>query len=66
MVIAINPVFFIRMGFHTTEATCYLTDALFYLEIGLLPDGEVHEVKVAPHGKPPSVSRFVHIETLFM
>ncbi|XP_037550374.1 mediator of RNA polymerase II transcription subunit 1 [Nematolebias whitei] len=44
------------MGFHTTEATCYLTDDLFYLEIMLLPDGDVHEVKVAPHGKPPSPS----------
>lgn len=44
------------MGFHITEATCYLTDNLFYVEVVLFPDGDVKEVKVAPHGKPPSVS----------
>ncbi|XP_041824869.1 mediator of RNA polymerase II transcription subunit 1 isoform X2 [Melanotaenia boesemani] len=41
------------MGFHTTEDTCYLTAALFYLEILLLPCGGVQEVKVAPHGESP-------------
>lgn len=44
------------MGFHLTEATCYLTADLFYLEVVLLPYGGVEEVKVAPHGKAPVVS----------
>ncbi|XP_034562515.1 mediator of RNA polymerase II transcription subunit 1 [Notolabrus celidotus] len=42
-----------RMGFHITEATCYLTADLFYLEVVLLPSGGVMEVKVAPHGGSP-------------
>ncbi|XP_067433891.1 mediator of RNA polymerase II transcription subunit 1-like isoform X1 [Thunnus thynnus] len=41
------------MGFHITEATCYLTADLFYLEVVLLPSGGVEEVKVAPHGGSP-------------
>ncbi|XP_044031731.1 mediator of RNA polymerase II transcription subunit 1 isoform X2 [Siniperca chuatsi] len=41
------------MGFHITEATCYLTADLFYLEVVLLPCGGVEEVKVAPHGASP-------------
>ncbi|KAM3593407.1 uncharacterized protein V6R79_012333 [Siganus canaliculatus] len=41
------------MGFHVTEATCYLTADLFYLEVVLLPCGGVEEVKVAPHGGSP-------------
>uniref|UniRef100_UPI003AAC6404 mediator of RNA polymerase II transcription subunit 1-like n=1 Tax=Centroberyx gerrardi TaxID=166262 RepID=UPI003AAC6404 len=41
------------MGFHFTEATCYLTADLFYLEVVLLPGGGVEEVKVAPHGEAP-------------
>ncbi|CAM9311714.1 unnamed protein product [Lampetra planeri] len=41
------------MGFHVTESTCYLTADLFYLEVLLLPCGEVDEVKVAPHGGSP-------------
>ncbi|GAA6215188.1 mediator of RNA polymerase II transcription subunit 1-like isoform X1 [Lates japonicus] len=41
------------MGFHVTEATCYLTADLFYLEVVLAPCGGVEEVKVAPHGAPP-------------
>ncbi|XP_037612165.1 mediator of RNA polymerase II transcription subunit 1 isoform X1 [Sebastes umbrosus] len=41
------------MGFHITEATCYLTADLFYLEVVLLPCGGVAEVKVAPHGGFP-------------
>ncbi|XP_019131051.2 mediator of RNA polymerase II transcription subunit 1-like [Larimichthys crocea] len=41
------------MGFHITEATCYLTADLFYLEVVLLPCGGVEEVKVAPHGGAP-------------
>ncbi|XP_039982335.1 mediator of RNA polymerase II transcription subunit 1 isoform X2 [Xiphias gladius] len=41
------------MGFHITEATCYLTADLFYLEVVLVPRGGVEEVKVAPHGGPP-------------
>ncbi|XP_049420905.1 mediator of RNA polymerase II transcription subunit 1 isoform X2 [Epinephelus fuscoguttatus] len=41
------------MGFHITEATCYLTADLFYLEVVLLPCGGVEEVKVAPHGGSP-------------
>lgn len=48
---------FLRMGFHFTEGTCYLTADLFYLEVLLLPSGEVQEVKVAPHGEHPVVSR---------
>lgn len=55
-IVVINSCFLTRMGFHITEATCYLTDNLFYVEVVLFPDGEVEEVKVAPHGKPPSVS----------
>lgn len=46
----------LRMGFHTAEATCYLTADLFYLEVVLLPCGGVEEVKVAPHGGSPAVS----------
>ncbi|XP_045917887.1 mediator of RNA polymerase II transcription subunit 1 isoform X3 [Micropterus dolomieu] len=41
------------MGFHITEATCYLTADLFYLEVVLLPCGGVEEVKVALHGESP-------------
>ncbi|XP_078137389.1 mediator of RNA polymerase II transcription subunit 1-like [Sander vitreus] len=41
------------MGFHITEATCYLTADLFYLEVVLLPCGGAKEVKVAPHGGFP-------------
>ncbi|KAM4605944.1 mediator of RNA polymerase II transcription subunit 1-like [Polymixia lowei] len=41
------------MGFHYTDATCYLTSDLFYLEVVLLPGGGVEEVKVAPHGEAP-------------
>uniref|UniRef100_A0A8C3B5B4 Mediator of RNA polymerase II transcription subunit 1 n=1 Tax=Cyclopterus lumpus TaxID=8103 RepID=A0A8C3B5B4_CYCLU len=44
------------MGYHITEATCYLTGDLFYLEVVLLPCGGVEEVKVAPHGGSPVVS----------
>lgn len=44
------------MGFHVTEATCYLTADLFYLEVVLLPCGGVEEVKVAPQGGAPVVS----------
>lgn len=44
------------MGFHITDATCYLTADLFYLEVVLLPGGDVEEVKVAPHGGSPVVS----------
>ncbi|XP_029001823.1 mediator of RNA polymerase II transcription subunit 1 isoform X2 [Betta splendens] len=45
-----------RMGFHITDATCYLTADLFYLEVVLLPCGGVEEVKVAPHGAPAVAS----------
>ncbi|XP_073344961.1 mediator of RNA polymerase II transcription subunit 1-like isoform X2 [Pagrus major] len=45
-----------RLGFHTAEATCYLTADLFYLEVVLLPCGGVEEVKVAPHGGSPAPS----------
>ncbi|XP_061660655.1 mediator of RNA polymerase II transcription subunit 1-like isoform X3 [Syngnathoides biaculeatus] len=41
------------MGFHFSEATCYLTAELFYLEVALLPCGGVDDVKVAPHGGAP-------------
>ncbi|XP_070841875.1 mediator of RNA polymerase II transcription subunit 1-like [Chaetodon trifascialis] len=44
------------MGFHITEATCYLTADLFYLEVVLLPCGGVEDVKVAPHGGSPAPS----------
>lgn len=52
------------MGFHTTEATCYLTADLFYLEVVLLPCGGVEDVKVAQHGGSPLVRRAcdVHIK----
>lgn len=44
-----------RMGFHITEATCYLTADLFYLEVALLPCGSAEDVKVARHGGSPLV-----------
>lgn len=44
-----------RMGFHATEATCYLTADLFYLEVALLPCGQAEDVKVARHGGSPLV-----------
>ncbi|TRY89178.1 hypothetical protein DNTS_018090 [Danionella cerebrum] len=36
-----------------TETVCYLTADLFYLEVLLLPDGAVEDVRVAHHGQPP-------------
>ncbi|KAI1889238.1 hypothetical protein AGOR_G00177090 [Albula goreensis] len=36
-----------------TETTCYLTSDLFYLEVLLLPSGDVEDVKVAHHGEAP-------------
>uniref|UniRef100_A0A3Q0QVD8 Mediator of RNA polymerase II transcription subunit 1 n=1 Tax=Amphilophus citrinellus TaxID=61819 RepID=A0A3Q0QVD8_AMPCI len=48
-----------RMSFHFTEAMCYLSADLFYVEVLLLPCGEVEEVKVVPHGESPVVSRLV-------
>lgn len=55
------------MGFHVTEATCYLTADLFYLEVVLLPCGGVENVKVAPHGGSPVVSAasIDHISPIF-
>ncbi|XP_019740302.1 mediator of RNA polymerase II transcription subunit 1-like isoform X2 [Hippocampus comes] len=47
------------MGFHFTEATCYLTADLFYVEAALLPCGGVDEVTVAPHGGAPSRSEIL-------
>ncbi|CAL8293955.1 unnamed protein product [Lota lota] len=44
------------MGFHFSEATCYLTADLFYLEVALSLQGGVQDVKVAPHGQPPMSS----------
>ncbi|XP_034997860.2 mediator of RNA polymerase II transcription subunit 1 isoform X2 [Hippoglossus stenolepis] len=44
------------MGFHITDATCYLTADLFYLEVVLVACGGVEEVKVAPQGAPPASS----------
>uniref|UniRef100_A0A665X901 Mediator of RNA polymerase II transcription subunit 1 n=1 Tax=Echeneis naucrates TaxID=173247 RepID=A0A665X901_ECHNA len=44
------------MGFHVTEATCYLTADLFYVEVVLVPNGGVEEVKVAPQGRAPVVN----------
>ncbi|XP_030612436.1 mediator of RNA polymerase II transcription subunit 1-like isoform X2 [Archocentrus centrarchus] len=41
------------MSFHFTEAMCYLSADLFYVEVLLLPSGEVEEVKVVPHGESP-------------
>ncbi|XP_005730557.1 mediator of RNA polymerase II transcription subunit 1-like isoform X2 [Pundamilia nyererei] len=41
------------MSFHFAEATCYLSADLFYVEVLLLPCGEVEEVKVVPHGESP-------------
>ncbi|TSK16054.1 Mediator of RNA polymerase II transcription subunit 1 [Bagarius yarrelli] len=45
------------MGSHLspTETACYLTADLFYVEVLLLPGGEVEDVKVAQHGKAPEV-----------
>ena len=43
------------MGFHCTEATCYLTDDMFYLEVLLLPAGQVQDVKLALSGEAPEV-----------
>ncbi|XP_075903850.1 mediator of RNA polymerase II transcription subunit 1-like isoform X2 [Nelusetta ayraudi] len=45
------------MGFHVTEATCYLTADLFYLEVALLPCGQAEDVKVARHGGSPLPSK---------
>lgn len=45
------------LGFHITDATCYLTADLFYLEAVLLPCGGVEAVKVAPHGGAPVSSK---------
>ncbi|MCI4374139.1 hypothetical protein PGIGA_G00002830 [Pangasianodon gigas] len=36
-----------------TETACYLTADLFYVEVLLLPGGEVEDVKVAQHGAAP-------------
>ncbi|XP_061094968.1 mediator of RNA polymerase II transcription subunit 1-like [Conger conger] len=36
-----------------TETTCYLTSDMFYLEVLLLPGGDVEDVKVAHHGEAP-------------
>ncbi|XP_053485887.1 mediator of RNA polymerase II transcription subunit 1 [Ictalurus furcatus] len=36
-----------------TETACYLTADLFYVEVLLLPGGEVEDVKVAQHGDAP-------------
>ncbi|KAK3571589.1 hypothetical protein QTP86_015328 [Hemibagrus guttatus] len=36
-----------------TETACYLTADLFYVEVLLLPGGEVEDVKVAKHGEAP-------------
>uniref|UniRef100_A0A3B3Z8J3 Mediator of RNA polymerase II transcription subunit 1 n=1 Tax=Periophthalmus magnuspinnatus TaxID=409849 RepID=A0A3B3Z8J3_9GOBI len=41
------------LGFHVRDGTCYLTADLFYLEVVLLPCGEVEVVKVAPLGGAP-------------
>lgn len=45
-----------RLSFHFAEATCYLSADLFYVEVLLLPCGEVEEVKVVHHGESPVVS----------
>lgn len=46
-----------RLGSHLspTETACYLTADLFYVEVLLLPGGEVEDVKVAQHGEAPEV-----------
>ncbi|KAM9489502.1 mediator of RNA polymerase II transcription subunit 1-like [Clarias gariepinus] len=36
-----------------TETVCYLTADLFYVEVLLLPGGEVEDVKLAQHGEAP-------------
>ncbi|XP_035765562.1 mediator of RNA polymerase II transcription subunit 1 isoform X2 [Neolamprologus brichardi] len=41
------------LSFHFAEATCYLSADLFYVEVLLLPCGEVGEVKVVHHGESP-------------
>ncbi|KAJ0022772.1 hypothetical protein NQD34_014906 [Periophthalmus magnuspinnatus] len=43
------------LGFHVRDGTCYLTADLFYLEVVLLPCGEVEVVKVAPLGGAPVI-----------
>ncbi|XP_057178334.1 mediator of RNA polymerase II transcription subunit 1 isoform X1 [Triplophysa rosa] len=36
-----------------TETVCYLTADMFYIEVVLLPGGEVEDVRVAHHGEAP-------------
>uniref|UniRef100_A0A672Z0S1 Mediator of RNA polymerase II transcription subunit 1 n=1 Tax=Sphaeramia orbicularis TaxID=375764 RepID=A0A672Z0S1_9TELE len=48
------------LGFHITDASCYLTADLFYLEAVLMPCGGVEEVKVALHGGLPVVSELFY------
>lgn len=46
-----------RMGFHATGASCFLKADLFYLEVVLLPCGEVEDVKMALHRGSPVVCK---------
>ncbi|XP_014873064.1 mediator of RNA polymerase II transcription subunit 1-like isoform X1 [Poecilia latipinna] len=45
------------MDFYCTDVTCYLTADIFYLEVLLLPSGEVQDVKMALHRERPAPSR---------
>lgn len=45
------------MVFHTVGANCYLKADLFFLEVVLLPCGEVKDVKMAQHRGPPVVCK---------
>lgn len=47
------------MAFHATGASCYLKADLFYLEVVLLPCGEVEDVKMAWHGRSPVVCKCI-------
>lgn len=48
-----------RMAFHATGASCYLKADLFYLEVVLLPCGEVEDVRMAWHGRSPVVCKCI-------
>ncbi|XP_030623482.1 mediator of RNA polymerase II transcription subunit 1-like [Chanos chanos] len=43
----------LRSHLSPTESICYLTTDLFYVEVQLLSDGRVDDVKVAQHGEAP-------------
>lgn len=54
-----------RMGFHATEASCFLTADLFYLEVALLPCGGVEDVNMAWRGGSPVVRKCIICAMIF-